>query len=91
MDSRILPMTARLPHIFIAAFLLALALAPSALAASACQKEGSFEAWLRTFRAEAADAGISERAINAGLAGVRFDPAIVKKDRAQGVFTQDFL
>ena len=29
--------------------------------------------------------------INSALAGVRFDPAIVKKDRAQGVFAQDFL
>lgn len=59
--------------------------------AQGCHPEGSFEAWLKNFRRDAASAGISERAINAGLKGVRFDPAIVKKDRAQGVFSQTFL
>ena len=73
------------------AMLAGLAAAPPSLAASKCQKEGSFEAWLAAFRAEAAASGISDRAIRDGLAGVRFDPGIVKKDRAQGVFTQDFL
>jgi lytic murein transglycosylase len=68
-----------------------LAAASPSLAASKCQKEGSFEAWLAAFRAEAAASGISDRAIREGLAGVRFDPDIVKKDRGQGVFTQDFL
>lgn len=68
-----------------------LGVAAPALAAQSCQKEASFDAWLRSFREEAAQSGISERAIAEGLAGVRFDPAIVKKDRSQGVFTQDFL
>jgi lytic murein transglycosylase len=72
------------------AFVLAIAASP-ALSATKCQKEASFDAWLRNFREEAAASGISERAIAEGLAGVRFDPGIVKKDRAQGVFTQDFL
>jgi lytic murein transglycosylase len=72
------------------AALLVITIGP-ALAASQCQKEGSFEAWLQGVRQEAAASGISERAIAEGLNGVRFDPAIVKKDRAQGVFTQDFL
>lgn len=59
--------------------------------AQKCQPEMSFEAWLDNFRRDAAAAGISESAIAAGLKGVRFDPGIVKKDRAQGVFSQTFL
>lgn len=61
------------------------------VAAQNCHPEGSFDAWLKSFRRDAAAAGISEGAINAGLKGVRFDSAIVKKDRAQGVFSQTFL
>ena len=64
--------------------------ATGALAAS-CQKEPTFDAWLDGVRAEAKADGVSARAISQALAGVHFDPAIVKKDRAQGVFTQDFL
>ena len=65
--------------------------ASSALAQQSCQREGSFEAWLQGVHAEAAGMGLSESAINSALGSVRFDPAIVKKDRAQGVFAQDFL
>jgi len=63
----------------------------SALAAPSCHKEPTFEAWLEGVRAEAKADGISARAVDDALADVVFDPAIVKKDRAQGVFTQDFL
>jgi lytic murein transglycosylase len=42
-------------------------------------------------RAEAKTQGDSQHAIDEALDGVVFDPAIVAKDRAQGVFTQDFL
>jgi lytic murein transglycosylase len=56
-----------------------------------CHPEGSFEGWLQSFRQDAAAQGISQDAVSAGLNGVRFDPAIVKKDRAQGVFSQTFL
>jgi membrane-bound lytic murein transglycosylase B len=59
--------------------------------AAGCHKEATFEAWLDGVRADARAAGDSERAIDEALDGVSFDPAIVKKDRAQGVFTQDFL
>lgn len=61
------------------------------VAAQNCHPEGSFDAWLQSFRRDAAAAGISEGAISGGLKGVRFDSAIVKKDRAQGVFSQTFL
>lgn len=71
--------------------LLAGALLAGPALAQSCHPEGSFDAWLKSFRQDAAAAGISEGAINAGLKGVRFDPGIVKKDRAQGVFSQTFL
>ncbi len=66
------------------------ATATGAFAAS-CHKEPTFNAWLDGVRAEAKADGVSQNAINRALAGVSFDPAIVQKDRAQGVFTQDFL
>jgi lytic murein transglycosylase len=59
--------------------------------AASCQKEPTFAAWLDGVRKEAAAQGASAGAIAEALSGVRFDPAVVKKDRAQGVFTQDFL
>jgi lytic murein transglycosylase len=71
--------------------LLAVPIYSASAMAQGCHPEGSFEAWLSSFRGDAARAGISEGAINAGLKGVHFDPAIVKKDRAQGVFSQTFL
>jgi lytic murein transglycosylase len=71
---------------------LLLGLAHSGIAvAQNCHPEGSFDAWLQSFRQDAKAAGISDGAINAGLKGVRFDPGIVKKSRAQGVFSQTFL
>lgn len=60
-------------------------------AAQSCHQEGSFEAWLAGVGAEAASKGMSQRAIDAALGAARFDQSIVNKDRAQGVFTQDFL
>jgi lytic murein transglycosylase len=66
------------------------ALSAPALADS-CHKEPTFDAWLGGVRAEAKAAGDSQHAIDEALGGVSFDPDIVKKDRAQGVFTQDFL
>ena len=75
------------------ALLSAVVLAATATSAFAagCQKEATFDAWLDGVRAEAKADGISQRAIGQALAGVQFDPGIIKKDRAQGVFTQDFL
>ena len=67
-----------------------LSLTAPALAAG-CHKEPNFAAWLDGVRKEAASLGLSRSAINSALGSVTFDPAIVKKDRAQGVFTQDFL
>ena len=51
---------------------------------------GDFGAWLAGVRQEAAADGISQRAIQAGLAGVTYDPTIIARDHAQGVFRQSF-
>ncbi len=43
------------------------------------------------FKRDAAAAGVSERAVQNGLAGVSFDPSIIRRDRSRGVFAQTFL
>jgi len=50
---------------------------------------GSFEAWLESFRQEAAANGITQRGLSA-LAGLAYDPNVVARDRRQGVFRQTF-
>ncbi len=62
-----------------------------ALAACQSPSPAQFPAWLQDFKQEAASQGISRQTIDAALAGVRYDPSIVAKDRAQHVFAQDFL
>ena len=64
---------------------------PNRRCRSELPQEANFDAWLDGERREAAAAGISQKAIDAGLGVVRFDPGVVKKDRAQGVFSQTFL
>lgn len=72
-----------------AAAAAAITIAPAA-AQSNCQNQ-DFSGWLRTFKNDAAAQGVSGRTIDSALSGVHFDPGIVKKDRAQAVFAQDFL
>jgi len=62
-----------------------------AAAAQQCQPEVSFSAWLDSFREEALLSGMSEPTIRSALGDVGYDPEVVRRDRAQGVFTQDFL
>jgi lytic murein transglycosylase len=52
---------------------------------------GNFGAWLDAFRAEAQRAGVPARVISSALEGVTPDPAVIKRDRAQSVFSQSFL
>ncbi len=51
---------------------------------------GDFGTWLQGVKQEAASNGISQRAIQSALAGVTYDPTIVARDHAQGVFRQSF-
>lgn len=71
--------------------LLAGFVALSAAQAAECGDSAKgFDKWLKAFRQEAAARGIGDQALSA-LDGVRYEPGIVKKDRAQNVFSQSFL
>ncbi|MCE1237257.1 MAG: lytic murein transglycosylase [Hyphomicrobiales bacterium] len=76
------------PGLAVAALLAA---ATAVQAEVPCRTSGSFENWLDGFRREAAASGISRNAIDRGLAGVAYDPAVIKRDHGQGVFQQSFL
>jgi lytic murein transglycosylase len=78
------PLTARLMMLM---FWFGLAAAP-AQAAAPCG--GDFGAWLQGVKTEAAAAGISQRTIQSALGGVTYDPSIIARDHAQGVFRQSF-
>jgi lytic murein transglycosylase len=63
-----------------------------ALAAAPCRTSTpSFERWLEDFKRDAVAEGVARNVVDSALAGVTFDPAIVSKDRGQGVFQQSFL
>ncbi|HTP90642.1 MAG TPA: lytic murein transglycosylase [Xanthobacteraceae bacterium] len=51
---------------------------------------GDFGAWLQAFRQEAATKGISQRTIQSALGGITYDPSVIARDHAQGVFRQSF-
>ena len=74
----------------LAAVTLGVVLAGPALA-SHCRNTGSYERWLEDFKKDAAAQGISRRVIEAAAPSMTFDPAIVRRDRAQSVFNQTFL
>ena len=72
-----------------AAILLLAAIAPAA--AQDCSNDGTgFEAWLQRFKRTAAQQGISQDAISSGLAGVSYDPTVVRLDRSQRSFKLSF-
>jgi lytic murein transglycosylase len=56
--------------------------------AAACG--GDFATWLQAFEQEAAANGISQRTIQSALGTVTYDPSIIARDHAQGVFHQSF-
>jgi len=78
------PFPARLYLMF---FALSLIASPP-VAAAPCG--GDFGTWLQGFRQEAAAQGISGSAIDSSLSGVSYDPTIIARDHAQGVFRQSF-
>ena len=78
------PLTVRLT--FIVLWLAAFA-APAG-ATAACG--GDFGAWLAGVKQDAAAQGISQRTIQSALATVTYDPGIIARDHAQGVFRQSF-
>ncbi|AXS41714.1 lytic murein transglycosylase [Breoghania sp. L-A4] len=77
----------------IAGLALGASLVASAVTAQAagCRNTANFDRWLADFKAEARAQGISAHAISSALDGMTYAPEIVRKDRAQGVFSQSFL
>lgn len=61
------------------------------IAQAACQTTGSFDGWLRNFKADAAAQGVSHSTISAALKGVTYDKRVISYDRKQTVFSQSFL
>ncbi|MDB5558191.1 MAG: lytic transglycosylase [Enterovirga sp.] len=69
---------------------LLLGLSSAAASAATCRDPAGFDKWLQDIRREAVAQGISARAVDAGLAGVTFDQAVMRKDRGQGAFRVPF-
>jgi lytic murein transglycosylase len=59
--------------------------------AQKCNHTESFASWMQNFKREAQAAGIKPRTLAVALNGVTYDPSIIRKDRAQGVFSLSFL
>jgi lytic murein transglycosylase len=68
---------------------LMIAAAGNAGAADCGNSAKGFGGFLKAFKQEAAVQGVGGRGVSA-LDGVDYDPAIIKKDRAQSVFSQSF-
>ena len=66
------------------------AVATAAEAADCGNSSKGFQGFVKQFRQQAAAAGVGPRGLSA-LDGVEYQPAIIKKDRAQSVFSQSFL
>jgi lytic murein transglycosylase len=75
---------------FMCAMLFAALGAASAQAASCGNTAQGFDGFMKSFRKEATGQGISGEAL-AALDSVKYDAVVIKKDRAQNVFSQSFL
>jgi lytic murein transglycosylase len=51
---------------------------------------GDFATWLQGFKQQAASEGVSQRTIQSALGGMTYDPSVIARDHAQGVFKQSF-
>lgn len=70
---------------------LAASIGSAGAQAAGCRNTGNFDRWLADFRQEAKAQGITSRTIRSALDGLTYAPEVVRKDRAQGVFSQSFL
>jgi lytic murein transglycosylase len=74
-----------------AAIALLLAAMPCAAVAADCGNDGAgFSEWLARFKTRAAAQGISGTTISSALAGVTYDPTVVRLDRSQRSFKLSF-
>lgn len=69
---------------------LLVASSTAASASADCQSPSKFSSWISGVKKEAAGMGISKSSI-AVLDGMTYDPAVVKRDRAQSAFSLSFL
>jgi lytic murein transglycosylase len=67
-----------------------LACASPAMAASCGSSAGGFDSWLGQFRREAVAQGVSEATVSSALAGVTYDPTVIRLDRSQRSFNLSF-
>lgn len=81
----------RVAVVVIAATMVTLAGTASALAKTNCRNTGDFSKWKSQFRKELVSQGISPRLIRAAYDPIRFDPAIIRRDRRQSFFSLSFL
>jgi lytic murein transglycosylase len=51
---------------------------------------GDFATWLQGVKQDAAAAGVSQATLQSALSGVTYDPTVIARDHAQGVFRQSF-
>ena len=67
-----------------------LAVAPAAIAADCGDDAAGFDAWLTRLKRTAVTQGISPAAVNSALAGVTYDPTVIRLDRSQRSFKLSF-
>ncbi|MCE7030049.1 lytic murein transglycosylase [Jiella avicenniae] len=75
-----------LPRLAVATCLLA----AGTVGANAQQCGGDFPAFLEGVKQEALAKGFSQSAVDAAVADMRLEPKVLTRDRAQGVFAQDW-
>lgn len=63
----------------------------AAQASADCTPDSSFDGWLKAFKADAQASGLKAEVLDTALAGIKPDNGIIRRDRAQQVFAQDFL
>jgi lytic murein transglycosylase len=83
-------MAFRRSKVSLLALWLAGAVAAGPAMAACGDSAAGFATWLEGFKQEAVSLGISPAAVSAGLAGVTYDPAVIKADHSQHVFKQSF-
>lgn len=58
---------------------------------AACKNTGNFGTWLTAFKRDAVAAGISQRTVDTALRGITLNPSVIKRDRAQSLFSLTFV
>jgi lytic murein transglycosylase len=73
------------------AMALMLTVLPTAARAAECGNDGTgFDAWIAQFKQRAAAQGVSPAVLASALAGVSYDPTVVRLDRSQKSFKLSF-